>query len=100
MVLVQLRAYQEDESITVELKTLTLFRMWRGSNLNDEPTVKDLDDLHEELVELEEADLLRPYAPTSGSTETALVGSFLHAEPEHTQFLAVGGARILVRQCN
>ncbi|KAJ7253356.1 hypothetical protein B0H12DRAFT_1116814 [Mycena haematopus] len=63
---------------------------------HDEPTVEALETLHEELVGLEEAELLaRPYSvwsPTLGAMETVPVGSFLDSEPDHQQFLAVGGA--------
>ncbi|KAJ7162028.1 hypothetical protein C8R46DRAFT_342221 [Mycena filopes] len=98
--IVRLRVYNEDEFIAVQLSTLTLLGMWRGSNLNDEPTTQNLKDLHEELTELDEEDLLkRPYAPALDSTETVLVGSFLEPDPRITQLVAVGGARILIREC-
>jgi hypothetical protein len=54
-------------------------------------------------MNLPEDDLLaRPYAewsPALNAMETVLVGSFLLSElPESPQFLAVGGARILLRR--
>jgi hypothetical protein len=86
-----------------ELKTLTLLGMWQATNRNDdEPTVEALQTLHEELVRLDDETLLaqpyRVWSPTLNAMETVLVGSFLDPEPENPQFLAVGGARILMRQ--
>jgi hypothetical protein len=77
--------------------------MWQATNQNDdEPTVEALQTLHEELVRLDDEVLLaqpyRVWSPTLNAMETVLVGSFLDPEPENPQFLAVGGARILMRQ--
>ncbi|KAJ7879638.1 hypothetical protein B0H14DRAFT_3129698 [Mycena olivaceomarginata] len=89
---------------TLDLKTLTLRGMWLAAHPNDdEPTVEALKALHEELVNLPEDDLLaRPYtewSPTFNAMETVPVGSFLPSElPENPQFMAVGGARILLRR--
>ncbi|KAJ7487759.1 hypothetical protein FB451DRAFT_725901 [Mycena latifolia] len=86
-----------------DLDTLTLMGMWRATNPNDDaPTLEALQKLHEELVQEEEEKLLaRPYqlwSPALNAMETRLVGSFLNPEPEYPQFLAVGGARVLLRQ--
>ncbi|KAJ6494932.1 hypothetical protein DFH09DRAFT_1205999 [Mycena vulgaris] len=86
-----------------DVNTLTLLGMWRAINLNDDtPTVEALQKLHEELVQDDEEHLLaRPYrvwSPTLNAMETRLVGSFFDPEPENPQFLAVGGARVLLRQ--
>ncbi|KAJ7497759.1 hypothetical protein FB451DRAFT_1212659 [Mycena latifolia] len=85
-----------------DLSTLTLLGIWRAANPNDAPTVEALQKLHEELVqEGEEKLLARPYmvwSPTLNAMETRLVGSFFEAEPECPQFLAVGGARVLLRE--
>jgi hypothetical protein len=89
---------------TLDLKTLTLRGMWRAAHPNDdEPTVEALKALHEELVNLPEDDLLaRPYTEWSATfkaMETVPVGSFLPSElPENPHFMAVGGARILLRR--
>jgi len=100
---VEIPAYASDEVYVWELKTLTLRGMWLAANPNDaEPTVEDLEKLHDELAELEEDELLaRSYAEwstTLNAMETVLVGSFLDPEAKNPQFLAVGGARILMRQ--
>ncbi|KAJ7104024.1 hypothetical protein B0H15DRAFT_1016455 [Mycena belliarum] len=87
-----------------ELNTLTLQGIWRAANPNEEdtPTVENLRTLHEELVQDDEESLLkRPYTTWSTSLqamETRLVGDFFDREPEYPQFLAVGGARVLLRQ--
>jgi hypothetical protein len=96
-------AYVSDKVHVWELKTLTLLGMWQATNRNDdEPTVEALQTLHEELVRLDDETLLaqpyRVWSPTLNAMETVLVGSFLDLEPENPQFLAVGGARILMRQ--
>ncbi|KAJ6507159.1 hypothetical protein C8R47DRAFT_1238852 [Mycena vitilis] len=102
---VEIPAYQPDATITVELKTLTLRGMWQATNLNDdEPTIEALETLYKELVELDEESLLarpcRLWSPERNAMETVLVGSFLDPERKNSQFLAVGGARILMRkQC-
>ncbi|KAJ7633477.1 hypothetical protein DFH06DRAFT_1479697 [Mycena polygramma] len=85
-----------------ELRTLTLRGLWRAKNLNDDkPTPEALGTLHEELMKDEEEQLLeRPYAvwsPSLGAMETVLVRSFLDTEPDTPLFLAVGGARVLMR---
>ncbi|KAF7357781.1 hypothetical protein MVEN_00824100 [Mycena venus] len=92
---IQLPAYQADEVLIVELKTVTLRGMWEAANPNDdEPAVEALQALHEELVHLKEDELLaRPYRVWSSSlnaTETVLVRDFFDSEPEFPQFLAVG----------
>ncbi|KAJ7673041.1 hypothetical protein DFH06DRAFT_1123793 [Mycena polygramma] len=84
-----------------ELRTLTLRGLWRARNPNDEPTPESLRALHEELMKDEEEQLLeRPYAvwsPSLGTVETVLVRSFIEAKPDTPLFLAVGGARVLIR---
>ncbi|KAJ7873932.1 hypothetical protein B0H14DRAFT_2719309, partial [Mycena olivaceomarginata] len=101
---IQVPGYQCGKIFALELKTLTLRGMWQAAHPNDdEPTVEALKALHEELMNLPEDDLLaRPYAewsPALNAMETVLVGSFLLSElPESPQFLAVGGARILLRR--
>ncbi|KAJ7091914.1 hypothetical protein B0H15DRAFT_180402 [Mycena belliarum] len=87
-----------------ELSTLTLQGIWRAAypNDGDTPTVEALRTLHKELVQDDEEQLLaRPCAVWSSSLhamEMRLVGDFFDAEPEYPQFLAVGGARVLLRQ--
>ncbi|KAJ7742715.1 hypothetical protein DFH07DRAFT_836242 [Mycena maculata] len=81
------------------LKTLTLHGMWRGANPNEEePSADALRELHSKLIAEDEERLIeRPYyVPQTG--ETALVGSFLDPEPDIPVFLAVGGARVLIRR--
>ncbi|KAJ6507421.1 hypothetical protein C8R47DRAFT_1239438 [Mycena vitilis] len=83
-----------------ELRTLSLRGLWRARNPNDdEPTAEALQTLHEELTKDEEEQLLeRPYAvwsPSLGAMEIVLVRSFL--EPDTPLFLAIGGARVLMR---
>jgi hypothetical protein len=95
--------YLPDKVHVWELQTLTLLGMWQATNLNDDTTTADaLRKLHEELVGLDEEDLLaRPYRVWSsdlGAMQTRLVGSFLDSDPEIPQFLAVGGARVVLRQ--
>ncbi|KAJ6507407.1 hypothetical protein C8R47DRAFT_93192 [Mycena vitilis] len=85
-----------------ELRTLTLRGLWRARNPNDDkPTSEALRTLHEELMKDEEEQLLeRPYAvwsPSLGAMETVLVRSFIEAKPDTPLFLAVGGARVLIR---
>ncbi|KAF7376542.1 hypothetical protein MSAN_00070300 [Mycena sanguinolenta] len=98
----QVPAYQPEEELIVELKTLTLRGMWHAVNLG-EPTAEALAAFHEELVKLKEDELLaRPYttwSPTLNAMETVLVGSFFDSEPpENPRFLAVGGAHVLLQQ--
>ncbi|KAJ7249445.1 hypothetical protein C8J57DRAFT_1356986 [Mycena rebaudengoi] len=86
-----------------ELRTLTLRGIWRGTNMNDdEPSLEDLQKLHEELMDDDEEHLLdRPYriwSPSLQAMETVLVRSFLEPTPEVPLFLAVGGARVLARR--
>ncbi|KAJ7091921.1 hypothetical protein B0H15DRAFT_973941 [Mycena belliarum] len=87
-----------------ELSTLSLLGIWRAAypNEGDTPTVEALRALHEELVQDNEEELLaRPCAVWSSSLqamEMRLVGDFFDAKPEYPQFLAVGGARVLLRQ--
>ncbi|KAJ7272712.1 hypothetical protein B0H12DRAFT_1091627 [Mycena haematopus] len=79
------------------LKTLTLRGMWRAANPNDgEPSIDALRTLHAQLrEETEESLAARPYcSPETGTT--ALVGSFLQAEPGVPVLVAVGGARVLM----
>ncbi|KAJ7267597.1 hypothetical protein B0H12DRAFT_116745 [Mycena haematopus] len=101
---IKVPAYQPEKDLTLELQTLTLRGMWHAANPNDgEPTVGALEALHEELLNLKEDELLvRPYtawSPSLNVMETVLVGSFLDSQPsENPRFLAVGGARILLRQ--
>ncbi|KAJ6498844.1 hypothetical protein C8R45DRAFT_1071531 [Mycena sanguinolenta] len=101
---IQIPAYQPENNLTLELKTLTLRGMWQATSPNDnEPTVEALKALHEELVNLREDELLaRPYtawSPILNAMETVRVGSFFDPEPsENPRFLAIGGAQILLRQ--
>ncbi|KAJ7272693.1 hypothetical protein B0H12DRAFT_1091573 [Mycena haematopus] len=79
------------------LKTLTLRGMWRAANPNDgEPSIDALRTLHAKLMEESEESLAaRPYcSPHTGAT--ALVGSFLQAEPGIPVLVAVGGAHVLM----
>ncbi|KAJ7212916.1 hypothetical protein GGX14DRAFT_619396 [Mycena pura] len=101
----QIPAYQTGKVMTVELRTLTLNGMWRGAHPNDDdrrPTSEELQQLHHELIKADDADLLarsyRAWSRTLNAMETVLVSSFFDLEPEIPQFLAVGGARVLLRQ--
>ncbi|KAJ7680787.1 hypothetical protein DFH06DRAFT_429112 [Mycena polygramma] len=104
VVRVEIPAYRPgDQMLVWELKTVSLRGMWQATNLNDdEPTAEALEILHKELVKLDEKALLaRPYrvwSPERNAMETVLVGSFFDPELEVPQFLAVGGARILMHQ--
>ncbi|KAJ7742670.1 hypothetical protein DFH07DRAFT_943254 [Mycena maculata] len=96
---VELRNPQLGEVRRWALKTLTLRGMWRGANPNEEePPADALRELHSKLIDEDEERLIeRPYyAPETG--ETALVGSYLDPEPDIPVFLAVGGARVLIRR--
>ncbi|KAJ7761080.1 hypothetical protein B0H16DRAFT_1884505 [Mycena metata] len=102
--LVRVPAYKANEVLTVELTTLTLREMWHGAHPNDdEPTLEAFQDLHKELLDLDEEQLLtRPcsvWSPTLGAMNSRPVGSFLTANSPHRQILAVGGAHVLIRQC-
>ncbi|KAJ7091912.1 hypothetical protein B0H15DRAFT_834534 [Mycena belliarum] len=86
-----------------EPKTLTLQGMWRAANPNeDTSTVEALRTLHEEILKDDEEELLaRPCTLWSSSLqamEMRLVGDCFDPQPEYPQFLAVGGARVLLRQ--
>ncbi|KAJ7091920.1 hypothetical protein B0H15DRAFT_973939 [Mycena belliarum] len=88
---------------TWDLTTLTLQGMWHAANPNeDAPTGEALRALHEELVQDDEEQLLaRPYAvwsPSLQAMETRLAGEFFSPETEHAQVIAVGGARVCLRQ--
>ncbi|KAJ7742655.1 hypothetical protein DFH07DRAFT_979858 [Mycena maculata] len=96
---VEIRCPQLAEVRRWALKTLTLRGMWRGANPNEEePSADALRELHSKLIEEDEERLIeRPYyTPETG--ETALVGSYLDPEPDIPVFLAVGGARVLIRR--
>ncbi|KAJ7212915.1 hypothetical protein GGX14DRAFT_619392 [Mycena pura] len=102
---IQIPAYQPGKVMTVELRTLTLNGMWRGAHPNDDgrrPTSEELQQLHHELTKADDADLLarsyRAWSRTLNAMETVLVSSFFDPEPEIPQFLAVGGARVLLRK--
>ncbi|KAJ7217669.1 hypothetical protein GGX14DRAFT_597290 [Mycena pura] len=102
---VEVLAFQLGKVLTLELKTLTLHGLWRGTHPNDDermPTNEELLHLHKELLDADEPDLLarlyRTLSPTLNVMETVIVSSFFDPEPEHAQFLAVGGARILLRR--
>ncbi|KAJ6489583.1 hypothetical protein C8R47DRAFT_472601 [Mycena vitilis] len=100
---VEVPAYRRGQVHVWELKTVTLRGMWQATNLNDEePTIQALETLHGELVDLDEDELLaRPYrvwSPALNAMETVLVESFFDPKPEVPQFLAVGGARVLMRE--
>lgn len=101
---VRIPAYP-DGILTVELMTVTLLGLWRGMHPNDDqskPTTKELWKLHKQLLKEDEAALLarlyRFWSRDLGAMKTVLVESFLSSEPECPQFVAVGGARILLRQ--
>ncbi|KAJ7091925.1 hypothetical protein B0H15DRAFT_929972 [Mycena belliarum] len=84
---------------TWELTTLTLQGMWRAANPNeDAPTVEALRILHEELVQEDEEQLLAMRYTCLSTTDTRLVGDFFDTESEFSQVIAVGGARVLLRQ--
>ncbi|KAJ7879640.1 hypothetical protein B0H14DRAFT_2709555 [Mycena olivaceomarginata] len=98
----RLPGYQRGKVFALELKTLTLRGMWQAAHPNDdEPTVEALKALHEELVDLPEDDLLaRPYTQCrrpSTRWRRCSWEAFLGAAGK-PQFLAVGGARILLRR--
>ncbi|KAJ7661677.1 hypothetical protein B0H17DRAFT_1212227 [Mycena rosella] len=100
---VEVPGYLPDKRHVWKVNTSTL-RILQATNLNDDaPSVEALQKLHEELVQDDEEHLLaRPYrvwSPTLDTIETRLVGSFLDPELECPQFLAVEGARVLLRQC-
>ncbi|KAJ7091903.1 hypothetical protein B0H15DRAFT_179852 [Mycena belliarum] len=86
-----------------EPKTVTLQGLWRAANpKEDTPTVEALRTLHEEILKDDEEELLaRPCTLWSSSPqamEMHLVGDCFDPQPEYPQFLAVGGARVLLRQ--
>ncbi|KAJ7141326.1 hypothetical protein C8R44DRAFT_866960 [Mycena epipterygia] len=100
---IELPTYLRNGVHVWDIKTLTLLGMWQATNLNDdEPTLEALRTLHQALIDDDEEHLLaRPYrvwSPTLNAMETVSVSSFFDPEPEPTQFLAVGGARILTRR--
>ncbi|KAJ7045976.1 hypothetical protein C8F04DRAFT_455726 [Mycena alexandri] len=102
--LVRLPSYEPNEVLTVELTTLTLREMWHGAHPNDdEPTIEALQDLHKELLDLDEEKLLTRqcsvWSPALGAMKSEPVSSFLTPNLQHRQILAVGGARVLIRQC-
>nr|GAT48071.1 predicted protein [Mycena chlorophos] len=94
-----------NESHAMELTTLSLVGLWRGDHPNlddDDPSNQDLLELHEKIRIEDETRLLeRQYRVWSASLqamETSLVGTFVATTaPEHFQFVAVGGARVLFR---
>ncbi|KAJ7709639.1 hypothetical protein B0H17DRAFT_1324528 [Mycena rosella] len=97
------RGYRGAKVHVWELNTLTLMGMWQATSPNDDtPTIEALRKLHEELIHDDEEHLLarscRVWSTDLGAMETRLVGSFLDPEPEDPQFLAVGAARVLLRQ--
>ncbi|KAJ7068639.1 hypothetical protein C8F01DRAFT_1336927 [Mycena amicta] len=89
-----------DDAVPAELVTLSLLGMWRGSQANEGnsmPTKEELEAFFEQLVALDEEELLsRPYCKLD-EPEVVLVESFFDAELAMPQFVAVGGARVLVR---
>ncbi|KAJ7162038.1 hypothetical protein C8R46DRAFT_1103300 [Mycena filopes] len=100
---VQLPSYHLNKVLTVELTTLTLRGMWQGAHPNDdEPTIQQLRDLHQELIDLSEEELLarqcRVWSPTLNAMQSAPVSSFLTVDSQNRQILAVGGARVLIRK--
>ncbi|KAJ7144679.1 hypothetical protein C8R46DRAFT_1199950 [Mycena filopes] len=102
---VQLPSYQPAKFLTVELTTLTLRGMWQGAHPNDdEPAIQQLRDLHQELIDLSEEELLarqcRMWSPTLNAMQSAPVSSFLTVDSQNHQILAVGGARVLMRKCS
>ncbi|KAJ7081306.1 hypothetical protein B0H15DRAFT_953020 [Mycena belliarum] len=80
------------------LTTLSLRGMWHGANPNasGEPSVEDLRELHAELESENEEGLIAKYCVFAG--ERVLVGSLLNPEPGIPVFLAVGGARVMMRK--
>ncbi|KAF7321380.1 AAA-ATPase-like domain-containing protein [Mycena kentingensis (nom. inval.)] len=87
-------------SLHVQLITLTLAGLWRGQHPNEldrKPSRAELGCLFEDIIGANEENLLqRPYREES-SMAVVVVGNVLSSDPEHTQFIAVGGARILYR---
>ncbi|KAJ7206757.1 hypothetical protein GGX14DRAFT_396691 [Mycena pura] len=102
---VQVQDYSpSDKLLTLDLKTVTLLGMWRGEHPNDDermPTVQELQELHAGLRDLDDDAILerqyRVWSPTLRAMEIVRVGDLLESEPQHAQFLAVGGDRVLVR---
>ncbi|KAJ7121280.1 hypothetical protein C8R43DRAFT_76245 [Mycena crocata] len=100
---VRIPGFRKDKVHDWELKTVTLRGIWQATHPNDvEPTIDALRRLHDELTAEDEKQLLARscavWSSTLNAIETVLVGSFLDAEPEFPQVLAVGGARVLMRQ--
>ncbi|KAJ7225372.1 hypothetical protein GGX14DRAFT_693402 [Mycena pura] len=94
--------YPQKELLTLDLKTVTLLGMWRGEHPDEHmPTVKELQQLHADLRDLDDGAILerqcRVWSPTPRAMEIVRVGDLLESEPQHAQFLAVGGDRVLVR---
>ncbi|KAJ7206778.1 hypothetical protein GGX14DRAFT_636952 [Mycena pura] len=90
--------------LTLDLKTVTLLGMWRGEHPSDDermPTVQELQQLHAGLRDLDDGAIFerqyRVWSPTLRAMEIVCVGDLLESEPQHAQFLAVGGDRVLVR---
>ncbi|KAJ6617553.1 hypothetical protein B0H10DRAFT_2218491 [Mycena sp. CBHHK59/15] len=88
-----------------ELRTLTLLGMWQGANANardDKPSRDALQKLHQELTDDDEESLLdrlySTWSSTKNTMETVPVRSFIEPQPDSPLFLAVGGARILIRR--
>ncbi|KAF7325917.1 hypothetical protein MKEN_00442500 [Mycena kentingensis (nom. inval.)] len=87
-------------SISVQLITLTLTGLWSGQHPNDldrAPSREELGRLYEEIIGADEEVLLQWLYREESSMDTVVVGRFMSADPEHTQLVAVGGARILYR---
>ncbi|KAJ7761087.1 hypothetical protein B0H16DRAFT_559328 [Mycena metata] len=96
--LVRLPSYKANEVLTVELTTVTLREMWHGAHPNDdEPTIEELQDLHKELIDLDEEKILERHCRNPNSMKSEPVGNLLTTNSPHRQILAVGGAHILIR---
>ncbi|KAJ7709632.1 hypothetical protein B0H17DRAFT_1190818 [Mycena rosella] len=98
----QIPGYRGAKVHVWELNTLTLMGMCHATSPNDDtPTVEALRKLQELIHDHEERLLARSYRVWStslGAVETRLLDSVLDCDPEDPQFLAVGAARVLLRQ--
>ncbi|KAF7306318.1 hypothetical protein MIND_00423000 [Mycena indigotica] len=89
--------------LTLELITLTLTGLWYGKYPGRHPTREELEDLHVQILNENDASLLdRAYQKWSSAlkaTEVVTVKELMSpcADPEHIKLVAVGGARILCR---
>ncbi|KAF7316417.1 hypothetical protein MIND_00160500 [Mycena indigotica] len=102
--IIEIPAFGGQETVSVELVTLTLAGLWRGANpKNDhqEPTRDELQKLFDIVQDEDETTLLaRQYtvwSSTLNAVETNFVESFMRKEPSHVQLVAVGGSHVLYR---